>query len=101
MNLHGQMMNIQPPTRVGTPETNPAIAYKMGHRDARHAAAELALRADEEREVMLMALRAILPHICVSTAADGGPNKYSAAVLAADKVREALRMVAPRELVSG
>jgi hypothetical protein len=47
MDLHGQIMNLkwegiayegEPPHYV--------LAHKMGHRDARHAAAELALKAD-------------------------------------------------------
>lgn len=44
MNLHGQIMNIQ----AGDPglEPTPERAYELGHRDALHAAAELALKAD-------------------------------------------------------
>jgi hypothetical protein len=39
---------------------------------------------------LLDALKAILPFIPKSTVLDGGPNKYSAAVIAADKVRAAI-----------
>jgi hypothetical protein len=42
MNLHNEIMNI-----IINPKDMPAcesIAYKQGHRDARHAAAELALK---------------------------------------------------------
>ena len=42
MNLHNQIMNIQ--TRIGT--YNDEFCYKLGHRDARHAAAELAMKYD-------------------------------------------------------
>ena len=44
MDLHGQIMNIQ----AADPglETNPHRAYTMGFRDARHAAAKLALGAN-------------------------------------------------------
>lgn len=48
MNLHGQIINLT--QRPGLPMVNATeaqlLAYKIGHRDARHAAAELALRAD-------------------------------------------------------
>jgi len=48
MDLHGQIMNL--PQTPGLPMVNATeaqlAAYKIGHRDARHAAAELALKAD-------------------------------------------------------
>ena len=46
--LHAQIMNIQTPPMPalplvgGTPARREELAYKIGHRDARHAAAELA-----------------------------------------------------------
>lgn len=52
MDFHNEIMNI--PTVVGT--YNDELCYKLGHRDARHAAAELSLKADariEELEEML------------------------------------------------
>lgn len=48
MDLHGQIMNI-PADSIKVLETlncHPQTAYKFGHRDARHAAAELALKAN-------------------------------------------------------
>jgi hypothetical protein len=43
MNLHGQIMNLQ----AGVPpDTTAAESYKLGHREARHVAAELATKAD-------------------------------------------------------
>ena len=54
MNLHGQIMNIPAePAKVNG--SNYALSYKEGHRDARHAAAELSLVADK----MVEALRGI------------------------------------------
>lgn len=45
MNLHGQIMNIPADaSKAGTDD--PRMAYLHGHRDARHAAAELANKAD-------------------------------------------------------
>ena len=54
MNLHKQIMNL-PLIRVDGGEDHP-IEYKFGHRDARHAAAELALTADAEIERLRTAL---------------------------------------------
>lgn len=64
MNLHGQMMNLPcalPPMVVDDQ------AYKLGHRDARHAAAALANDADAEisrlrdtQRVLVEALRKIV-----------------------------------------
>lgn len=52
MNLHNEIMNIQ--ARIGT--YNDEYCYKLGHQDARHAAAELSLKAEariEELEAIL------------------------------------------------
>lgn len=50
MNLHGQIMNLPAPTDAKITEVvrggNEIYAYKVGHRDARLAAAELAQEAD-------------------------------------------------------
>ena len=45
MNLHGQMINIRCDAPTVLDDTERVI-FKAGHRDARHAAAELALKAD-------------------------------------------------------
>jgi len=64
MDLHAEIMNIPAnivltgPEGVGNVHSNPYIAYKEGHRDARHDAAELALKAQariEELEDILAA----------------------------------------------
>ena len=49
MSYHDKIMNLQlPPARLDKPCTREErIHYKEGHRDARHAAAELAIQADE------------------------------------------------------
>ena len=61
MNLHGQIMNL--PCRdddaLNAEYSDRRIAYKHGHRDARHAAAELALKADAQVEALHAALTAI------------------------------------------
>jgi hypothetical protein len=49
MNLHDQMMNLPADPKVlAQMEGSPKGFYLLGHRDARHAAAELALSADEQ-----------------------------------------------------
>jgi len=58
MDLHGHIMNIavdQAKELQALRYENP-LAYRNGHRDARHAAAELALKAD----ACIEALRAIV-----------------------------------------
>ena len=57
MNLHGQIMNLQCKPANMDAEPNQKLAYKVGHRDARHAAAELALKADAEIERLRKALQ--------------------------------------------
>ena len=60
MNLHGQIMNLNcVPTNMDA-EPAQRLAYKVGHRDARHAAAELALTADAGIELLSTALRGLL-----------------------------------------
>ena len=45
MNMHGQMMNL--PMTLDARDAGPyANGYKQGHKDARHAAAEVALAGD-------------------------------------------------------
>lgn len=57
MNLHNQIMNIPVPSDFDYADfPNKVYAYKSGHHDARHAAAELSLKAEariEELEEML------------------------------------------------
>ena len=53
MNFHERMMNIQvdqEEINACTDNQSESIAYKLGHRDARHAAAEIANEADLEIE---------------------------------------------------
>lgn len=50
MRYHNRMMSIQHPPHVEDWDYKTRITYKEGHRDARHAAAEIALSADAEIE---------------------------------------------------
>lgn len=62
MNFHNEMMNIPIDYSdwKATKETN---TYAMGHRDARHAAAEIAIKADERIEALERALRGLLDNV--------------------------------------
>ncbi len=52
-NLHGKIINIPLDNpQHDAMEDRERIAYKLGHRDARHAAAELALETDQQREAL-------------------------------------------------
>lgn len=60
MNLHNEIMNIPSKQldemKAFDATSNPISIYRYGHRDARHASAELSLKADariEELEEML------------------------------------------------
>lgn len=46
MNLHNEIMNIQDDPEQHLFRHSHALAYKTGHRDARHAAAELSQKYD-------------------------------------------------------
>ena len=58
MNLHSDIMNIPCFTEL----TNHAerMAYKIGHRDARHSAAELSLKAEARIDELEGALKAFV-----------------------------------------
>lgn len=64
MSLHNEIINtpaniiLDGPDGVGNVSQNRYTAYKEGHRDARHAAAELALKYDVLVEKLLDALEA-------------------------------------------
>ena len=47
MNMHARIMNMNCVPENMDAEPNQRLAYKVGHRDARHAAAELSLAADK------------------------------------------------------
>lgn len=46
MDYHGRIMNIECVVPDAIP-SDPSVSFKYGHRDARHAAAEIALEADQ------------------------------------------------------
>ena len=67
MNLHNEIMNIPVPKSVIHNLEHPdckdmfsAHSYKIGHRDARHAAAELSLKAEARIEELEEALKGLL-----------------------------------------
>lgn len=59
MNLHSEIMNIPVDNRKHLDAVSGAgaAAYKYGHRDARHAAAELSLKAEARIEQLEEALK--------------------------------------------
>ena len=57
-NYHGRIMNI--PSDVEGMSNPSRVIYKTGHRDARHAAAEIAAEADELVEDLYEALDNLL-----------------------------------------
>jgi hypothetical protein len=62
MNLHSDIMNIQideEDLKANLPKASFA-AYKVGHRDARHAAAELSLKAEARIEELENILNKLL-----------------------------------------
>ena len=56
MNLHNEIMNLPAKPYPGYDDKQ-LMAYKYGHKDARHAAAELALKAEEQIEMLRDALQ--------------------------------------------
>lgn len=64
--LHAQIMNI-PCDRPDTSAMGKATAYKLGHRDARHAAAEMALSSATptlSAAMQLPEVRALVGALC-------------------------------------
>lgn len=68
MNLHNEIMNIPVPKSVIHNLEHPdckdmfsAHSYKIGHRAARHAAAELSLKAEARIEELEFLLKEALP----------------------------------------
>lgn len=58
MNLHNEIMNIPVPSDFDYADfPNKVYAYKSGHRDARHAGAELSLKAEARIEELEEALK--------------------------------------------
>lgn len=60
MSLHGRIMNIRARRQKDNEPDFLHVAYKEGHRDARHAAAELADSVEIERDNLNKALRDLL-----------------------------------------
>ena len=61
MNLHNEIMNLPcEPSQRDIMNDREITAHKIGHRDARHAAAELAIKSDSLIEEMKLQLEDIL-----------------------------------------
>lgn len=62
MNLHSEIMNIPVDNRkhLDAVSSAGAAAYKIGHRDARHASAELSLKAEARIDELEVALKGLL-----------------------------------------
>ena len=66
MNLHGQIINMT--ADAGNASTDSTrIAYLEGHRDARHVAAELALKADAAMQEAAQIIKEICQCYCHPT----------------------------------
>jgi len=64
MNLHNDIMNIaEKRPDFSFENTHDRVLYKEGHRDARHAAAELAMQADSRIEELVNSLREAQAHV--------------------------------------
>ena len=61
MDLHGEIMNIRrDEPRDSFDDLSELTAYRMGHRDARHAAAELAIALDAKYAALQSSHRELL-----------------------------------------
>jgi len=62
MNLHNEIMNLPcpAPRELIAQQGQHNLCYKFGHRDARHAAAELAIEADKRIEDLEYALKELV-----------------------------------------
>lgn len=75
MNLHSEIMNIQCDTndectyKYG--QEHHHTSYKLGHRDARHAAAELSLKAEARIEELESIIQGTIDCLSVSGDAEG------------------------------
>ncbi|MFA5920123.1 MAG: hypothetical protein WC856_02380 [Methylococcaceae bacterium] len=75
MNLHDEIINIKcKPDKNAT--INYQLAYKIGHRDALRATAELALKADKEMDILRKGIAAIRALIDKSEGVYGIPLDY-------------------------
>ena len=98
MDLHGRIMNIlADANKAGTDDVR--LAYLHGHRDARHAAAELALKADAQIDALVEVVVDILegvPHHDIEAMTGYGKSdcdrisKVKAWALAHQRARAAL-----------
>ena len=83
-NYHGRIMNI--PSDVEGMSNPSRVIYKTGHRDARHAAAEIAAEADGVIEELYEALENIVTEL-EETGCQGEWDSYPQARAALTKAR--------------
>lgn len=93
MSLHNDIMNIvaKLPQPGVSSEGCCSLSYKYGHRDARHAAAELAIEADKKIEELRTALESMLKYATRpsdSFATDNAYENYLNSVENANKTLE-------------
>jgi hypothetical protein len=63
MSLHDDIVNLPDASAALFGSVEEAFAYKVGHRDARHAAAELALAADARIAELEARLRTVAKYV--------------------------------------
>ena len=83
MNIHGKIMNIPVDnSQHDDMSERERIAYKLGHRDARHAAAEMALEDNEDDYILALenAARLALLELSGINQADGMKLESAAAL---------------------
>lgn len=85
MNLHNEVMNLNISGGFDYSEfESKVIAYKCGHRDARHAAAELSLKAEARIEELEEALK----NMYKNGLKQAWMDKYETDMIAAKKALE-------------
>lgn len=91
MSLHGDIMNIQIPENIDrvavTDSGGIHLAYKIGHRDARHAAADLSLGYEDALEELYDVLEDVVKH---HQDLDGGFRKAQALLFKHRDIRRGL-----------
>jgi hypothetical protein len=76
MNLHNQIMNLSARPIAADQYDHKLHAYKCGHRDARHDAAELSLKYERYREYLEdMFLESVGAMLCGNLTRESGMGK--------------------------
>jgi hypothetical protein len=91
MSLHNDIMNLASEPVTACKSTAERLAYRTGHRDARHAAAELANHVDSYVEELLESLQELF---------DYADNEQSRFNYDGDVKEDSLMMNKARELLA-